>query len=468
MPSTSSSSSTAPESIGAKARETSRSHAPDSSDGPQPEGRNLEKGHGNDLAQSHGNVANLSKSITAQDWNGPNDPENPLNWSLSKRIYHTTVPALMGFVVTLGSSIYTPGLPDIQAEFHVSSTVALLGLSLYVLGLAFGPVLAAPLSETLGRKAVYLTSLPLAALFTLGAGFSHNFASLIICRFFAGFFGSPTLSVGAGTNADVWPPIHRAVATSLFVLAPFAGPALGPLVGGYAAQAKGWRWTQWPILFISAAALAYSLFMKETYKKIILQKRARKLGLSPPPKTGPTGFAAMKFLLTVTLIRPVHMLLTEPIVASFSLYIAFNFSVLFGFFDAFPIVFQGVYGFDRGRAGLVWLSVLVGCLLAVITVIIIDRLTFRKHHGESLRSGSGGVVAPEHRLHAAKMGSLGLPIGLFWFAWSARKDVHWISPVLAAIPFAWGNLCVFVGLLMTRGDQAANESTIDLSSAISG
>ena len=33
---------------------------------------------------------------------------------------------------------------------------------------------------------------------------------------------------------------------------------------------------------------------------------------------------------------------------------------------------------------------------------------------------------------------------LFWFGWSARSDVHWISPVLAGIPFAWGNLCIFL------------------------
>ena len=356
----------------------------------------------------------LTKTTTAQDWNGPDDPENPMNWPLWQRIYHTTVPALFGFVVTIGSSIYTPGLSEIMEQFDVSSTVALLGLSLYVLGLGFGPVLAAPISESLGRRSVYMISLPLAALFTLGAGFSQTFASLAICRFFAAFFGSPTLAVGAGTNVDIWAPENRAVATVLFVLAPFAGPALGPVIGGYAAQAKGWRWTQWSVLFIAVAAFFYSLFMKETYKKIILQQRAKRLGIPPPPKTGPTGLAALKFLVTVTLFRPVHMIFTEPIVGSFSLYIAFNFSVLFGFFDAFPIVFQGVYGFDLGSSGLPWLSVLVGCLLSVVTVIVMDRLTYRKEY--MLATKEGRLVAPEHRLYMAMMGSLGLPIGLFWFA----------------------------------------------------
>jgi hypothetical protein len=33
---------------------------------------------------------------------------------------------------------------------------------------------------------------------------------------------------------------------------------------------------------------------------------------------------------------------------------------------------------------------------------------------------------------------------LFWFAWSARPSTHWISPVLAGVPFAWGNVCIFI------------------------
>ena len=56
-----------------------------------------------------------------------------------------------------------------------------------------------------------------------------------------------------------------------------------------------------------------------------------------------------------------------------------------------------------------------------------------------------GLVEPEHRLYAAMIGGIGIPIGLFWFAWTARSDVHWASPVVSTIVFAWGNLCVFVG-----------------------
>ncbi|EKG14382.1 Major facilitator superfamily, partial [Macrophomina phaseolina MS6] len=280
----------------------------------------------------------------ALEWDGPDDPDNPFNWSHAKRGLITLTVGLVGFTVTLGSSVYTPASSEVAQKFNVSKTAALLGLTLYTIGLGFGPVLAAPISEIYGRNVVYKTSIPVAALFTLGAGFSNNFASLLVCRFFAGFFAGPVLAVGAGTNADMWPERYATIGVTAFVLWPFAGPALGPFIGGFVAQYKGWRWTQWVILFASAGVYLMLLFVPETYKKAILKKRAKNRGLGPPKTAGPQGAAAIKFLLTVTLLRPVHMLFTEPIVTCISLYVAFAFAVLFAFFAAFPIVFGGVYG----------------------------------------------------------------------------------------------------------------------------
>lgn len=128
---------------------------------------------------------------------------------------------------TSGTSLYTPAIKDIMHDLHVSRTVALLGLSVYTLGIAIGPIITAPLSEGHGRRIVYLVTSPIFMLFTLGAGFSRTFYSLAICRFFAGFTGSPALAVGAGTISDLFPPHQRAKATSMFLVAPFAGPAVG-------------------------------------------------------------------------------------------------------------------------------------------------------------------------------------------------------------------------------------------------
>jgi hypothetical protein len=173
-----------------------------------------------------GNSSSSSVTTLAPlDWN--TSTLNPHNWPLWKRIHHTVVPALYGFTISFSSSVYTPGIPSLQQEFHLSTTVALLGLSLYTLGLAFGPVIAAPLSETYGRKIVYLVSMPVFAVFVVGGAVSKDWGGVLAFRVLAGVFGSPVLAVGAGSAADLWAVRERGVATSLFLLAPFAGPSLG-------------------------------------------------------------------------------------------------------------------------------------------------------------------------------------------------------------------------------------------------
>lgn len=93
--------------------------------------------------------------------------------------------------------------------------------------MGLGPALGAGPSETWGRAIVYKVTFFIFMLFTLGAGFSHTFAALLVTRFFAGLFAGPILAIGAGTIADVFPPHTRAFASTAFVVAPFLGPVLG-------------------------------------------------------------------------------------------------------------------------------------------------------------------------------------------------------------------------------------------------
>lgn len=167
------------------------------------------------------------RAVTAQDWTGPEDPEFPINWPLKKRLYLSSVPTLYCFSVTFASSVYTSGSEDVQQRFGVGPTTALLGLSVFVWGLAFGPLIAAPLSENYGRKIVYLSTFPIFGLFTLGAGLAQNFATIVICRFLAGVFGSPALAVAGGTMADMWPAKMTGQTFPWVLAAPFFGPTLG-------------------------------------------------------------------------------------------------------------------------------------------------------------------------------------------------------------------------------------------------
>lgn len=163
---------------------------------------------------------------SAKDWT-ENDPENPQTWPLAKRLYHTAVATAFGFLCPYGSSVYTPGSMRVENEFGVSREIALLPFAFYLLELAFGPILAAPISETFGRRIVYLTGLPISALFTLGAGFSHGIVSLVVCRFFAGLFSSPGLSLGMGSVSDIWRQEERSLPAAIFVTSVQFGPAFG-------------------------------------------------------------------------------------------------------------------------------------------------------------------------------------------------------------------------------------------------
>ncbi|KAF2169124.1 hypothetical protein M409DRAFT_52412 [Zasmidium cellare ATCC 36951] len=388
---------------------------------------------------------------TAQDWDGPDDPENPYNWSTWKKMRHFWPTAFLAFAVTVGSSLISPANQALQEAFHVSRTAAIVPLTVFVVGLGLGPLIAAPLSEMYGRTIVYKITAPIYILFLAGAGESKTFGSLVVCRFLAGVAGAPVLAVGAGTNADMFLPRNRAPATSTFIMMPFLGPSMGPLIGGFAVYFKNWQWTVWANIIIAGFAFLTCLPMSETYKKIVLQKRAKRHGLPPPPGPNARTWKYWKTLFSTTLIRPGHMLFTEPIVILFAIYNAFTFCVQFAFFPAFPLVFGGVYGFNTWQTGLAYLGLGIGVLLAALTAMLTDRFIYRKKHAKAQAEGKG-QVAPEERLWAGMLGAVGLPIGLFWFAWTARSDVHWISPILAGIPFAWGNLALFLSASMYQID----------------
>lgn len=115
-------------------------------------------------------------------------------------------------------------------------------------------------------------------------------------------------------------------------------------------------------------------------------------------------------MLTVTLIRPVHMLVAEPIVFFLSLYNSFTFSVLFGYFAAYPYTFSTVYGFNQWQTGLAFLGVFIGVLLAVSITILIDRKMYMKKYRQAMKEGKV-AAAPEHRLYAAMYGSFGVLVG---------------------------------------------------------
>lgn len=181
----------------------------------------------------------------------------------------------------------------------------------------------------------------------------------------------------------------------------------------------------------------YALPQPETYKKTILQRRAK--ALKQPNASPTTDSPPLSAVIQRIVLKPFKMLFVESIVLFMTIYMAFNFAVFYSFFAAFPYVFGGKYGFTPGQEGLTFISVALGCVIGFLAVVYIDRRTY-----PTLEAKYGvGAVPPEHRLYGAMVGCALNPISLFWFGWTANAGVYWLSPVIAAVPFAVGNIMVY-------------------------
>lgn len=116
------------------------------------------------------------------------------------------------------------------------------------------------------------------------------------------------------------------------------------------------------------------------------------------------------------------MLLTEPVVFFFSLWVSFSWAVLYLQFSSVPLIFRTNHNFTIEQTGAVFTSMCVGVIIITIISIYQERIAMRfgKH-----------TTSPEGRLYFVCIESVLLPIGLFWFGWSSFSSVHWIVPAMA-------------------------------------
>lgn len=132
------------------------------------------------------------------DWDGPNDPANPLYFSGAVKVTNVGIISAITFITPLASSMFAPVVPDIMEEFHSTNTLlAGFVVSVYVLGFAIGPLILAPASELHGRVIIYHICNIGFVIFTVACAVSTNLGMLITFRFFQGCFGSAPITNGA-------------------------------------------------------------------------------------------------------------------------------------------------------------------------------------------------------------------------------------------------------------------------------
>jgi multidrug resistance protein len=378
-----------------------------------------------------------------------NDPRNPMTWPKTKKWIMAIAVANSVLVVSFCSSAFSGGIQQIMAEFSVSQEVVTLGVSLFVLGFALGPLLWAPFSELYGRQIVFIGTYTAFMAFNAGAAGAPTIYGLLILRFFAAAFGSSPLTNAGGVIADLFSANERGLAMSIFSAAPFMGPVLGPIIGGFLGMTEGWRWVNGLMAIWAGVILVVTTcLVPETYAPVLLRKRAEKLSkMSGKVYRSRTdidqGKVSLGEAFATGLKRPWILLFCEPIVLLLSLYHAIIYGILYMLFGAFPIVYRIGRGWNEGISGLPFVAVAIGVLLAITYVITVDNKMYMRKVQESGR----GFAAPEARLPMCIIGGIALPIGLFWFAWTNSPSLPWAASVVASIPFGFGMVLIFLSIM---------------------
>ncbi|EXJ72321.1 uncharacterized protein A1O5_04825 [Cladophialophora psammophila CBS 110553] len=264
-------------------------------------------------------------------------------------------------------------------EFGFGQVPATLPLTVFGLGFGLGPMTLAPLSEApaVGRTPIYVWTL----------------LAFVLLQIPVALVSAPCY----------WRHLHCGKFTPRK-----RGLAIG--VWGVAA-----RWAIWELMWISGLALIMLFFfLLEINGRNILYRQAHRLrrltGNSLLMSDGEIAYkhVAVRKVAYLTVIRPWILTFTEPLVFLFHTWVALIFGLLFIWFTSFPLVFEGVYGFNPGQTGLSFLGLLVGALLCIPSFVWYDRGVQRRMFDEG-----GHIMKPEQRLVPAMVTAATIPIAIF-------------------------------------------------------
>ncbi|RAH50603.1 MFS transporter [Aspergillus brunneoviolaceus CBS 621.78] len=373
------------------------------------------------------------------------DPMHPHNWATGTKILLSAILAYVTFVSSFASAIFSSTVTAISEQFHISTEVAVLGVTLYVLGFAAGPTLWAPLSELYGRRWPITAGIFGYSVFTMGTATAKDVQTIMLTRFFAGLFAASPLAIVPAAFADIYNNRTRGIAIAMFAMAVFVGPFASPFTGGFITMSYlHWRWTMYIASIMGFLGFALLLlFYRETYAPALLQQKAaivrrqtRNWGIHAKQDEVEID---LRELITVNFSRPFRMLFTEPIVFLVTLYMSFIYGLMYALLSAYPVVFQEIHGMNLGVGSLPFIGLIIGEFAGGAYVLMSQGSYTKK------LIANGDVPVPEWRLPPAIVGGAAFTIGLFWYGWTGwTQSIHWMAPTASGVFTGFGIYCIFL------------------------
>lgn len=374
------------------------------------------------------------------------DREDKRNLSFAHKWIISALISFTSFCVTFISAAWSMASQNIQEHFHISHTVNVLGISLYVWGLGIGGIFLSPISETHGRKIVFILSLFMSLAFQILTEFSPDIGGMLFGRFMSGFFGSAFMGVAAGTISDIFSKQDIALPLLLYTISPFCGPSLSPVVCGFINLYLYFRWTfHIMTIWTGVLLIAIIIFVPETYAPVCLRKKAQRVRR----ETGDDRYYAPLEKNHPSLLRSIVLSSEKPILLIFRdymtlmlcLFCGYTLAIVYLFFVSFPYIYRTVWGFNLHQQGLAFLGIIIGMSLTAILTT-----NYFKKKEEELIKKNGNKPKSEFKFLPLFFGVFVFPTGLMVVGWTSYSHLHWIGPIIGSGILGSGIVLVFNGV----------------------
>ncbi|THZ16518.1 MFS transporter [Aureobasidium pullulans] len=415
-----------------------------------------------------------------------NDPNDPLNWKKSFRVYLAILTCLAMFmcnflaagatVAIVQITIDFTGIPPTQPGFPAAIAKIAYFFTTTALLQGTGNLFWMPLILKYGRRPMYLISFVGYFATILWAGLTKSYASELAARVMMGFFAGSGECIAPLTISDLFFLHERGFYMSMYTAALSSGVSGGVIISGLITINLSWRY----IYHVSAAIvgvliiLVFLTFPETAYNRSPVnvpganrapselytmpaattsvnnvEKGGRSEHVETPdleshtvgPVTNHQATAIPRkrsFVQNLAIFhgrfvdetfwkifyRPV-VLLCLPIVLWATLVMSVTIGFLVAISSNFASAFSTTYGFSSWQSGLCFIS---GLLFTLAGIFFGG--TVSDYVADYFTKRNGGIREPEMRLPAMTIGLICSPLGLILYGVGIEQKLHWIVPTL--------------------------------------
>ena len=258
------------------------------------------------------------------------------------RFWLTVFLGLMTAIAPLSTDMYLPALPEVQADFGVSTSLVQMTLTMTTLGMALGQILVGPMSDLLGRRRPLFIGMLVFIGATLGCVLAEDIHLFLFFRFCAGFAGASGIVIARAIARDVCEGAELTRFFAVLMMVNGFAPIIAPVIGGQILLFANWRAAFVLLTIIGVFLAGAALIYQET-----LPQEARSANMTDSLKKFPALLRNRYFLG--------HCLLQ-----------CFVFGAFFSYLSGSSFVFQNIYAVSPQGYSIIFAVIGAGLLLAGI------------------------------------------------------------------------------------------------------